>query len=1205
MSGKTKDDVVKEYSGNLKKTRGLFSKLTLDASQKEDMRLLEEWLEETNEKILKNADAFNKLSDNEKSLFNLLNILEKTRDSSKRLSDLIDEIAGKNKTLAEEVRNLSVKLDENAENVSDVDAVLRVISKTHDDTRETWIKFGREVAKSRGQLEYFEKELLKLETAAKDSKVDVLTGKIDSIGNIVKQVGQSVKNFGMVILEPWSKAHQAAADYSRAVGMSGQAMDKFRKDTIDFVNNSKISANYNTSIEELIKLQSQYSSLTQRNIRLSESQKETMVATARVMGNDKALDFTAKLENFGIGMEKSGKIASEMFNTAAKHGVNFENYTKVVSDNLTLVQNYGFRNGVQGLTSMARKATELKLNMQQAASFAEKVNTVEGAITTSANLQVLGGPFANYSDPMGMLYEGLNDLEGLQDRMIKMMSGLGKFNAATGEVELSNFNKVRVREASRAMGVSAQEMTKMINQAGVRNEIERQVSSDVRRDKELLNLIKNVASFNSEGRAVVDLGDGRGEVNVSDVKKTDIEKLRQLNQTEGEDIKDIAKTLRGWDDIMQGTKKQLDATKAQVTERLGIGKTVLNIAEKIGQSNFLLHSILIAQLAMSAFTGFKDVNAARRGVRDAWRKEPIGGTGGGRFTGGGAASSLGQTQGVPKFLENRILAKNGIHIDSAGRPVVQTTNGNIRQSSQGWFSEVGKKGRISNSSGGVQEATKKLANATKSLSRSAKLLKAGGGAVAAGAISGLIHGISGDFKSGPTVEDRTRKNKAIGGTIGATIGGALGFLGPVAGVLGSMVGEAVGGAIGGAISKAQTEKRNKTKIEIVERFNKGGQVGRTTAKAFASLQGDYSKRQLRMLEKAMADGKIDASDKISDKLLKKLNEAGDITAFKGLEETFAKSKFGEKMNVANQTNTVQNATFNIKNPSDSEVIKRATGGLITGPSHSEGGLPILGTPIEVEGGEYVVNKEATRENFHILERINNNRNFSKGISEKESTKVNSYVSEKINNNHNNNKATTERANFEKDFTQKNIIKIFDTRNHNKPISKKYDPEKIFVERDNVNSFKNDKVKPSNSRKSNETVSKKVNTERLFAQKDIIKPLEITKNVGPTSILISPTVEIKPSENNSKSGIQPLKVTPTSVETTNSTTTEVGVKPIKLDVSGTIKLAGGGKEVDITKIIETPEFLTQLAQLIENRLQDNIQGGNYKESRKNKLHTYLG
>ncbi len=1185
MSGKTKDDVVKEYSGNLKKARGLFSKLTLDASQKEDMRLLEEWLEETNEKILKNADAFNKLSDNEKSLFNLLNILEKTRDSSKRLSDLIDEIAGKNKTLAEEVRNLSVKLDENAENVSDVDAVLRVISKTHDDTRETWIKFGREVAKSRGQLEYFEKELLKLETAAKDSKVDVLTSKIDSIGNIVKQVGQSVKNFGMVILEPWSKAHQAAADYSRAVGMSGQAMDKFRKDTIDFVNNSKISANYNTSIEELIKLQSQYSSLTQRNIRLSESQKETMVATARVMGNDKALDFTAKLENFGIGMEKSGKIASEMFNTAAKHGVNFENYTKVVSDNLTLVQNYGFRNGVQGLASMARKATELKLNMQQAASFAEKVNTVEGAITTSANLQVLGGPFANYSDPMGMLYEGLNDLEGLQDRMIKMMSGLGKFNAATGEVELSNFNKVRVREASRAMGVSAQEMTKMINQAGVRNEIERQVSSDVRRDKELLNLIKNVASFNSEGRAVIDLGDGRGEVNVSDVKKTDIEKLRQLNQTEGEDIKDIAKTLRGWDDIMQGTKKQLDATKAQVTERLGIGKTVLNIAEKIGQSNFLLHSILLAQLAMSAFTGFKDVNAARRGVRDAWRKEPIGGT-------GGFGGSLGR--GYRGGSKPASYIQNGLRYTqkSNGSVLVQDIKNNNKI--------------VTNLAKDNLRTSQKLLLSASKISGKAVL----SGGVAAGAVSGLIHAVSGDFKGGPTVENRTRKNEAIGGTIGSTIGGAVGaaltpFLGPLPGVLLSIGGEFLGNRIGKKVSESQTRQRNETKTKIIENFNRGGQTGRSTAKAFASLQGDYSRKQLRILEKAMADGKIDASDKISDKLLKKLNEAGDITAFKGLEETFAKSKFGEKMNVANQTNTVQNATFNIKNPSDSEVIKRATGGLITGPSHSEGGVPILGTPIEVEGGEYVVNKEATRENFHILERINNNRNFSKGISEKESTKVNSYISEKINNNHNNNKATTERVNLEKDFTQKDIIKIFDTRNYNKPISEKYGPEKIFVERDNVNSFKSDKVKPSNSRKSNETVSKKVNTERLFAQKDIIKPLEITKNVGPTSILISPTVEIKPSENNSKSGIQPLKVTPTSVETTNSTTTEVGVKPIKLDVSGTIKLAGGGKEVDITKIIETPEFLTQLAQLIENRLQDNIQGGNYKESRKNKLHTYLG
>jgi len=48
--------------------------------------------------------------------------------------------------------------------------------------------------------------------------------------------------------------------------------------------------------------------------------------------------------------------------------------------------------------------------------------------------------------------------------------------------------------------------------------------------------------------------------------------------------------------------------------------------------------------------------------------------------------------------------------------------------------------------------------------------------------------------------------------------------------------------------------------------------------------------------------------------------------------------------------------------------KFANGGLLEGPSHSQGGIKTnLG---ELEGGEYVVNKESTKKNFELLEKIN-------------------------------------------------------------------------------------------------------------------------------------------------------------------------------------------------------------------------------------------
>lgn len=63
-----------------------------------------------------------------------------------------------------------------------------------------------------------------------------------------------------------------------------------------------------------------------------------------------------------------------------------------------------------------------------------------------------------------------------------------------------------------------------------------------------------------------------------------------------------------------------------------------------------------------------------------------------------------------------------------------------------------------------------------------------------------------------------------------------------------------------------------------------------------------------------------------------------------------------------------------------QINKLKDGGLLEGASHSQGGMRIQGTNIEVEGGEFVVNKKSTRKYLPLLEKINNegrtnNRSF--------------------------------------------------------------------------------------------------------------------------------------------------------------------------------------------------------------------------------------
>lgn len=53
--------------------------------------------------------------------------------------------------------------------------------------------------------------------------------------------------------------------------------------------------------------------------------------------------------------------------------------------------------------------------------------------------------------------------------------------------------------------------------------------------------------------------------------------------------------------------------------------------------------------------------------------------------------------------------------------------------------------------------------------------------------------------------------------------------------------------------------------------------------------------------------------------------------------------------------------------------KYANGGVIEGPSHSQGGVKVMGGYAEVEGGEYVTNKQTTSNNVDLLDFINSKR----------------------------------------------------------------------------------------------------------------------------------------------------------------------------------------------------------------------------------------
>lgn len=433
--------------------------------------------------------------------------------------------------------------------------------------------------------------------------VDYTKNQLDNVSNLFSTARRETESFA----KSWIEASDASSKFAKNIGLSSKGMDALLKKSLDNVVNRKIGINYNISTPELLEAQQGIVSDIGRNIRIYDEAQESIAAMHRLMGGNEK-EILVGFENFGLGIEDTEKRIGKMFQTATKSGLSFDKLANNVKQNIAIAQNYTFKNGLAGLESMAKKSAAIKMDMQMIAGLADKVSNVQGSLETAAKLQVLGGSFATFADPMGMLYEGLNDIEGLMDRMTKMIGGLGTFDRQTGEVRVSAFNKQRIRAAAEATGMDYSKLMESINTQTKRREIDKILKSsgafnNLTEDER--ELLRNTATFQNGVAGVSINGQFK---KLSDVKsKEDFEVLAKETQDIGADVKDIAKSLRSATDVLEGRKKQQDAVRAKGLGGL-LGGWLVSLEKRIGHTNWLLrmlNGVLAAQMGMNIWGGIK------------------------------------------------------------------------------------------------------------------------------------------------------------------------------------------------------------------------------------------------------------------------------------------------------------------------------------------------------------------------------------------------------------------------------------------------------------------------------------------------------------------------------------------------------------------------------------------------------------------------
>lgn len=227
-------------------------------------------------------------------------------------------------------------------------------------------------------------------------------------------------------------------------------------------------------------------------------------------------------ENIRDNIEKTVEIAQAV-------GVNTSAVFKLVQDNLSNLNRYGFQNGTEGLARMSAQAAGLRINMREIFDFAERVFNPEGAIETVAAFQRLGVAAGDLADPFRLMYLASEDTEELQNQIVKMTEQFTYFDETTKEFKVFPNAKRDLREISKETGIAYDELVKM----SIGQQKLNAISKDFRIagiDEESQQFVANLAEYSKEKGGFTVQVEGQEKL-VSELSPDDLDKLKKASET--------------------------------------------------------------------------------------------------------------------------------------------------------------------------------------------------------------------------------------------------------------------------------------------------------------------------------------------------------------------------------------------------------------------------------------------------------------------------------------------------------------------------------------------------------------------------------------------------------------------------------------------------------------------------------------------------
>lgn len=265
---------------------------------------------------------------------------------------------------------------------------------------------------------------------------------------------QFASPFGAV--QYWEDIQRAINRTNMTLGIGGQVAKNMRE---DLIKSRSYLLGLGTDIDNFTQSYSTFVSEYGRPFAPSVEDIENMaIINKSFEGQFDSLIPIAKL--YGRSIQDTRNFINDAMVKSDKYGISVNKVLENIQKNISMVDRYTFKGGLEGLKKMSIESQKLNLNMSSVAQFSEKFYNPEDAIEMAASLQMMGGEFAQFGDVFQLMYDANNDVGALTEKISDLTKGMGMLNKKTGEIEFTSIETRKLKRFEELSGISVEEMKK-------------------------------------------------------------------------------------------------------------------------------------------------------------------------------------------------------------------------------------------------------------------------------------------------------------------------------------------------------------------------------------------------------------------------------------------------------------------------------------------------------------------------------------------------------------------------------------------------------------------------------------------------------------------------------------------------------------------------------------------------------------------------